>query len=158
MFLKIASIRWLLVHSLFLAFFIFKDDGIYKIPRFLGTAFNFCLGNQESCTFGQCTQGIYKWKDFSENKRKYHTVATTRFPGETAAPRHESYTSSEACKEKGACLLKGWKWQKSYEKRVKKDKNNIRWMNCYYEAYEQVLHLGIYRAKSSYALNYPTNI
>lgn len=31
---------------------------------------------------------------------KYHTVAMTRFPGDTATPKHESNASLEGCKEK----------------------------------------------------------
>jgi hypothetical protein len=32
--------------------------------------------------------------------KKYHTVAMTRFPGDTATPKHDSNVSLEGCKEK----------------------------------------------------------
>lgn len=33
-------------------------------------------------------------------EKKYHTAAMTRFPGDTATPKLESYASLEGCKER----------------------------------------------------------
>jgi len=45
-------------------------------------------------------------------KEKQHTVAMTRFPGDTATPKHESNASLEICKEKMYNLV--GKKQRSY--------------------------------------------
>jgi hypothetical protein len=38
-------------------------------------------------------------------KKKYHTVATTRFPGDTATPKHEPNASLKGCKEKNVYFV-----------------------------------------------------
>lgn len=64
----------------------------------------------------------------------YHTVAMTRLPGDTAAPKHESYTSVEGCKQKKCTLVKleqNFYTQKEIET-TWRTSNNIHEMDCYY--------------------------
>ena len=59
-------------------------------------------------------------------ERKYHTVAMTRFPGDTATPKHESNASLEICKEKNMIQQEKNKDHTEKEIETKKDSNNIR--------------------------------
>lgn len=92
-------------------------------------------------------------------ERKYHTVAMTRFPGDTATPKHESNASLEICKKKKMIQQEKNKDHTEKEIETKKDSNNIRRLNCH-EAYQkrELLHQDDSHAKSSSALNYPINI
>lgn len=56
----------------------------------------------DSSTFGGLpNRNIYaKIKIKIKMVKKYHTVAMTRFPGDTATPKHDSNVSLEGCKEK----------------------------------------------------------